>query len=228
MKRSILVALVVSLLAHGLLALAFVVYLEHAQGPDALATLDLSSVELSVAERTDESAETVVETSPMSSATHVETRPQTERLPPIGQELAKPLPPAPSAPKFREPEETPRGFVTEDTRRKTDDAKDERREASVAAPQQARVDAPPRPLRAIKPVYPRGARKRGEQGEVELEVAVGIDGEVESVTIVRSSGFAELDAAAVQAAQKARFTPARSGDAAVSSRVRLPLNFKLK
>ena len=231
LKRSVVVAFVVSFLAHGLMALAFVVCLEYVPVPDALATLDLSSVELSFAERTDELAASVVETSPMPSATHVETWPQTERLPPNEQELAKPLPPDPSAPKFREPEETPRGFVTEDVRRKTDDVKDERREAnaaSVAAPQQARIDAPPRPLRTIKPVYPRGARRRGEQGEVELDISVGIDGEVEGVTVVRSSGFAEIDAAAVQASRTARFTPAKSGNAAVPSRVRLPIDFKLK
>ena len=56
MRSSIVVALVVSLLVHGLLALALVAYLEYAPGPDVLATLDLSSVELSLAEKVEESA----------------------------------------------------------------------------------------------------------------------------------------------------------------------------
>lgn len=230
MKRSVIVALVVSLLVHGALALALVAYFEYAPQPDSLATLDLSSVELSFAEQVDESA--AVAPSPPSPPVRAEPRPMRDENPPE----AKPgtlRPPEAGEVVFSVPKE--------DVKLTTEDAKaaqspqadrtiqnDERANDSSVAPQQARINAPPRPLRTIRPVYPRGARRRGEQGEVELEVSVGADGEVESVTVVRSSGFAELDVAAVQASRKARFTPARSGNAAVSSRVRLPFNFKLK
>mgnify|MGYP003331355192 CR=1 FL=1 len=62
MKRSVLVGFVVSLLVHGLLALGLVAYFEYAPGPDVLATLDLSSVELSFAEEEREVAPSTVPT----------------------------------------------------------------------------------------------------------------------------------------------------------------------
>ncbi len=95
-------------------------------------------------------------------------------------------------------------------------------------PKQARVDAPPRPTRTIKPEYPLGSRRRGEEGGVVLEIAVDARGGVEHVEVVQSSGFAELDAAALRAARAARFTPARQDGRAVAARARLTLDFKLK
>ena len=109
-----------------------------------------------------------------------------------------------------------------DARRETQDGMTE------PAPRQARVDAPPRPKRTIRPDYPRGARQRGEQGDVVLEVDINEAGTVDDVRVVASSGFAELDAAAVAAVRKARFVPGRSGSAAVSSSVGLKLSFRLK
>ena len=96
------------------------------------------------------------------------------------------------------------------------------------APRQARIDAPPRPKKTIRPHYPDGARRRGEQGDVVLEIRVEEDGSVGDVKVVTPSGFGELDDAAVRAVRAARFTPARSGDAAVASTARLTLTFRLK
>ena len=97
----------------------------------------------------------------------------------------------------------------------------------VPAPKQARVDAPPRPLKTIRPDYPEGARQRNEEGDVTLELAISAKGRVDSVTVVKSCGFAELDAAAVRAAQRARFTPAKSRSMAVAATARLTISFKL-
>ena len=126
----------------------------------------------------------------------------------------------------------------EDARLKTEDAKakDERREtrdenaasAPTVAPRQARLDAPPKPRRNIKPDYPKGARQRGEQGDVVLEIRVNAEGTVDGVKVAVSSGFAELDEAVIKAARAARFSPARSGHDAVASTARLKLQFKLK
>jgi protein TonB len=96
------------------------------------------------------------------------------------------------------------------------------------APKQARIDAPPKPLRTIKPDYPKGARQRGEEGDVVLELHVTAQGTVDEVKIVRSSGFGELDSAALRAARTARFTPAKRGRDAVASTARLTLTFTLK
>ncbi len=98
---------------------------------------------------------------------------------------------------------------------------------SAPAPKQARVDAPPKLLKSIKPDYPTRARKRGEEGDVSLELVVNERGLVESVSIIESCGHPDLDAAAVRAAKKARFTPAKSGGKAVPSTASLAITFKL-
>ena len=227
MKRSVLVGFVVSLLVHGLLALGLVVYFEYAPGPDVLATLDLSSVELSFAEKVEDAA--AVAAMPATPPAKSQPPPQPVEPPRPQAEKTPPLPPDPAAPKFREPTEEPRKL--EDARRETEDEKEVRREtkdAPTVAPRQARVDAPPRPRRSIRPDYPKGARQRGEQGDVTLEIRVNAEGAVDRVTVVAPSGFADLDAAAVKAAKVAKFTPAKSGREAVASTARLTLSFKLK
>ena len=100
----------------------------------------------------------------------------------------------------------------------------------VPAPSQARVavDKPPSPRRRIKPEYPKGARQRGEEGDVTLELDISANGTVDGVRIVASCGFAELEQAAVQAVKQARFEPARRGSQKVPSTARLTLTFRLK
>ena len=98
------------------------------------------------------------------------------------------------------------------------------------APSQARVaaDKPPSPRRRIKPDYPKGARQRGEEGDVTLELDISAAGTVDGVRIVASCGFQELEQAAVQAVQRARFTPARRGPSAVPATARITLTFRLR
>ena len=228
MVRSATIALILSVLIHGLIAAGLIVYLEYAPQPDVLATLDLSSVELSFAEQVEETA-AVAPTLPSTEAECRPPKPKVEEPPPRVK-LEKPLPPDAGEVRFPEPKE--------DTRLKTEDAKakDERREtrdekaasAPTVAPRQARLDAPPKPKRNIKPDYPKGARQRGEQGDVVLEIRVNAEGMVDGVKVAVSSGFAELDEAAIKAARTARFSPARSGHDAVASTARLTLSFKLR
>ena len=49
-------AIIASVAAHGLVAVGIVAYMKYAPGPTAIATLDLSSVDLSFAEDEDETA----------------------------------------------------------------------------------------------------------------------------------------------------------------------------
>ena len=227
MIRSIVLAISISLLFHGLVAAALIAYLEYAPRPDVLATLDLSSVELSFAERVEETA--AVAPMPAAAAERRPPKPKVDEPPPEAK-LEKPLPPDAGEVRFPEPKE--------DVRLKTEDAKakDKRREtkdvkpvsAPSAAPRQARLDAPPKPKRNIRPDYPKGARQRGEQGDVVVEIRVNEDGTVDAVKVAESSGFPELDEAAVRAARAAKFSPARSGRDAVASTARLKLSFKLR
>ena len=224
----LLSSIVISILIHGLIAAALVAYLEYAPHPDVLATLDLSSVELSFAEQVEETA--AIAPTQASSDNFRPPKPKADSKSPEVK-LEKPLPPEPGAIKFPEPRE--------DARLKTEDVvknvppKDNRtieqsNNSPPVAPRQARLDAPPKPKRNIRPDYPKGARQRGEQGDVVLEIRVTAEGTVDDVKVATSSGFAELDEAAVRAAKAAKFSPARSGHDPVASTARLKLQFKLK
>ena len=208
--KNLILSLAVSLLLHGLIAFALIAYLEYAPHPDVLATLDLSSVELSFAEQ-------VEETQPVATASEIlqqKVRPSVAEKPPEVKP-EKSLPPDPSSPKFPEPKEEPQALKPQIS-------------SPQPAPRQARLDAPPHPKRNIRPDYPKGARQRGEQGDVILEIRVNAEGTVDDVRVATSSGFAELDEAAIRAAKAAKFSPARSGHDPVASTARLKLQFKLK
>lgn len=101
-------------------------------------------------------------------------------------------------------------------------------QAAAPAPVQARVDAPPAPRRKICPKYPVEARRRGEEGDVTVELAVDARGRVTDVKVVASCGFAALERAAVAAARNATFRPAKRGHKAVPALARLTLTFRLR
>ena len=201
-----------------MVAVGIVAYMKYAPGPTAVATLDLSSVDLSFAEDEDETAAV----SPtMPAMPEVEPPKPREEKPPEAERAEDPLPPDPTAPKLAEPE-------PDREQMETPNIPPPAPPAPAVAPKQAKIDAPPKPHKAIKPDYPKGARQRGEQGEVILEIRVNAAGIVDRVDIVSSCGFPELDEAAVRAARTARFTPAKSGGSPVASTARLKLDFKLK
>ena len=157
----------------------------------------------------------------MPAAPEVEPLKPREEKPPEAEKAEDPLPPDPTAPKLVEPE-------PEREQMETPSIPPPSPPAPAVAPKQAKIDAPPKPHKTIKPDYPKGARQRGEQGDVVLEIRVNAAGIVDRVDIVFSCGFSELDEAAVRAARTARFTPAKSGGSPVASTARLTLNFKLK
>ena len=201
-----------------MVAVGIVAYMKYAPGPTAVATLDLSSVDLSFAEDEDETAAV----SPtMPAMPEVEPPKPREEKPPEAERAEDPLPPDPTAPSLAEPE-------PEREQMETPNIPPPAPPAPAVAPKQAKIDAPPKPHKTIKPDYPKGARQRGEQGEVILEIRVNAAGIVDHVDIVSSCGFSELDEAAVRAARTARFTPAKSGGSPVASTARLKLDFKLK
>lgn len=78
------------------------------------------------------------------------------------------------------------------------------------------------------PRYPRLARKRGIEGQVVLRVEIGRDGSVEALKVEHSSGSALLDQAARDAVQHWQFVPAKQNGFAVSSFVRVPVDFVLE
>ena len=86
----------------------------------------------------------------------------------------------------------------------------------------------PRYLRNPKPLYPEEARKKGCYGEVMLRVEVLPNGQVGQIELQRSSGYDLLDRSALGAVKQWRFSPARKGEAHVSSWVHIPIKFQLE
>lgn len=206
-----------ALAVHAFLAAAIVLYIDYAPGPTVTAELDLSSVELSFSDEKLENPTTVATLPP--AARHEVPAPKPIELPPeVRPEKA--LPPDPSDYKFPEPKVETKIQPPQPTQTP--------QPSQPSSLSQARVDAPPRPRRAIRPEYPKGARLRGEQGNVILEIEIGADGVCVAAKVAVSCGFAELDAAAVKAALAARFVPAKAGNSPVSSVARLTLSFRLK
>ena len=208
--RNPIVAVVLSVAIHALLAGAIALYIDFAPGPTVSAELDLSSVELSFAEKEDETAEAL----PSLPSPAERPKPKEERAPEVKPE--KPLPPDPQTYKFPEPVPEPPQLS----------------QPSQPSPPsqltQARIDAPPKAVRAIRPDYPRGSRQRGEEGNVVVEVEIGADGRCTDARVVESSGFMELDAAALKAVKAAKFAPAQSSGRPVATVARLKLSFCLK
>jgi protein TonB len=75
-------------------------------------------------------------------------------------------------------------------------------------PKFARVqqDAQLRPCAA--PDYPKASRRNEETGSTTLRYALSPTGTVIDVTVVKSSGFRDLDKAAINGLNKCKFTPA--------------------
>ena len=98
----------------------------------------------------------------------------------------------------------------------------------VAQEERATAVSDPIALNRIVPVYPRSARRKGHEGSTTVEIAVAEDGTASHAEVVTSSGYAELDAAAIGAVRTARFAPATEDGVSVSGRLRLTFDFRLK
>lgn len=83
--------------------------------------------------------------------------------------------------------------------------------ASVAAEKLgAKIDDVPHPLASnVPPAFPAAALAQGRSGRVVLKVVVDSAGQAKVVSVHRSSGHADLDAAACSAVSAWRFTPAQ-------------------
>ena len=178
----VLRAIAISLALHGVLALGLAAWIGGARKIE-LATLDLSSVELSFAEEDSEAAPPAP-MPPVPPAAEA-PRPEERDPPNVPPEPPPPLPPDLSSPQIPEtvPEQTPK-FENAGTAGTVPAAPVP--VAQPVAPRQAKIDAPARPVKTIRPDYPKGARQRGEEGDVVLEMAISSRGAVESVRTVRS------------------------------------------
>jgi TonB family protein len=88
-------------------------------------------------------------------------------------------------------------------------------------------DEPPALIKFVNPIYPDLSRQAGIEGTVLLCVLVGEDGKVLSVSILRSDVTKAMEEAAIAAAQKFQFRPAKQRTVPVKARMAIPIVFKL-
>jgi TonB family protein len=90
------------------------------------------------------------------------------------------------------------------------------------------VDAltPPKLVTFVDASYPTGAKAAGLQAEVDLQIAIDATGKVTDVRTAAPVGNG-FDEAAVEAARKFVFEPARRGDRAIPARIRYRYVFEL-
>ena len=87
----------------------------------------------------------------------------------------------------------------------------------------------PSPLSASVPIdYPLDLWDQGIEGSSMLKVRVTDVGDVDSVMIVESSGYAAFDSSAVRGARTLRFSPARRGDKRIEVWAHVPVHFSKK
>ena len=79
-----------------------------------------------------------------------------------------------------------------------------------------------------KPDYPYLSKERKEQGAGILRVHVTVDGRAGEVMLHKSSGFARLDRAALDAVKRYRFRPARRAGTPVAGWATVPFEFVLQ
>ena len=151
----------------------------------------------------------------------------TEALPPTLEEMAKPA----EAPK---PATVPVAATgtdvdVETTIGKTNVVEVVRRteETDIPVVPFWKVEVKPQPINIPVPTYPDMARTAGIEGSAVVEALVDVDGSVADARILKPSGNASLDQAAVDAAMKAKFSPAMQRDKPVRVWVSIPFRFTL-
>ena len=87
----------------------------------------------------------------------------------------------------------------------------------------------PSPLSASVPIdYPLDLWDQGIEGSSVLRVRVTDLGDVDSVVVMESSGYAAFDSSAVRGARTLRFSPARQGDKRIEVWAHVPVHFSKK
>ena len=79
-----------------------------------------------------------------------------------------------------------------------------------------------------KPPYPLVSRRMGEQGAVDLRLCLTYQGQIESVSVIKSSGYKRLDSSALETVKTWKFSPLEMVEASSSDCYCLPIHFKLE
>lgn len=87
---------------------------------------------------------------------------------------------------------------------------------------------PPRIISQVWPEYPVSALEKGIEGMVLVQAYIGINGNTERLEVKTSSGYPELDEAAIKAVSNWQFAPATQNGAALASWFEVPIRFRLR
>jgi TonB family protein len=79
-----------------------------------------------------------------------------------------------------------------------------------------------------RPPYPLASRRMGEQGAVDLQLCLSQQGDVESVAVIKSSGYRRLDQSALETVKTWKFSALEMVTAPSSDCYRLPIQFRLE
>lgn len=101
-------------------------------------------------------------------------------------------------------------------------------EVSIMTKEMRGVDQPPRLLANPDPPYPRSLWERRVQGNLELSVRIDENGRAVTVSVLRSSGYEEMDRSAVEAIRNWKFQPAMSDGQPVAHDVTIPVRFTIR
>ena len=178
-----------------------------------------------------------VEPQPLVADTHavkpaeVGPAPEPPPEPPPEPARAVPEPPPEPAPKQApRPAPTPPRAPAPATRAPAASSPGPTPAEAPAAPAEAPITPAVSDLRSLgnpPPRYPSRALRRGYEGDVQLRILVLPDGTAGQVEVMRSSGHAELDQAAVATVRTWRFQPARRGDTPIKGYALQTIAFRL-
>ncbi|MEY4550216.1 MAG: hypothetical protein RL685_6411 [Pseudomonadota bacterium] len=90
----------------------------------------------------------------------------------------------------------------------------------------AQRPTPPRLIESVEPSYPESQRQSGASAQVGLVLTVDESGNVADASIAQSGG-ADFDSAALEAARRLRFEPARLGERAIGAKIPFRFDFQL-
>ncbi|MCA9757134.1 MAG: energy transducer TonB [Candidatus Eisenbacteria bacterium] len=96
-----------------------------------------------------------------------------------------------------------------------------------APPGKSAFDSPPEVIQMVSAEYPESARQAEAEGLVQLLVTVGTTGMVREVEVRSSDTVDALENAAMDAAKRWRFKPARMDGKPVKARIVIPFRFSL-
>ena len=85
----------------------------------------------------------------------------------------------------------------------------------------------PKRLEAVQPIYPKVLRQQGIEADVTVSISISAEGRVTRVRLIKGGGHDAFDQAALDAAQKQRFTPATRDGEPVAYSLKYTYRFRL-